>query len=104
MTTAIELLEKIGRALFGKDYIRKVAFLCDANPATISKWKSGKIPSFSLSHPVFPRLIWHLRNQSDRLSRMADEAESIIHGGPNGSDRTSLRTTDGARKSIANDG
>jgi hypothetical protein len=78
MTAATNLLERMGKSMFGKDFLRRTASLADINPATISKWRSGKIRSFDLTHPVFRRLIWHMRQQSEKLAQLADEAETII--------------------------
>jgi hypothetical protein len=77
MTEATDLLERIGRSLFGKDWLRRTAQVLECNPATISKWRSGTIPSFSLRHPAFPRLLWYLRQQSTKLSSLAEEVDAI---------------------------
>lgn len=77
MTTAIDTLERVGKALFGKEWQRKLSQLVDINQGTVSKWMAGKVKSFDHGHPVFPLLVWHLRRRAKLLNEVADNVEKL---------------------------
>lgn len=73
---AIEALAKCGKALYGRDWLRKTAGLVGMSVTTFSKWKAGKTKSFDSRHSIFPVLSHKMRLKAKELEDTAAEIDS----------------------------
>lgn len=74
--SALEALTKCGKALFGRDWLRKTAGLVGMSCTTISKWKKGTTKSFDSRHSIFPVLAHKMRLRAKELEETATEIDS----------------------------
>lgn len=72
---AVEALTKCGKALHGRDWLRKTAALVGMSSTTFSKWKNGSIKSFDSAHSIFPVLVFKMRERAKELEATAAEIE-----------------------------
>jgi hypothetical protein len=73
---AIEALAKCGTALYGRDWLRKMARLVGISCTTISKWKSGKTKAFDSRHSIFAVLAYKMRIRAKELEATAAEIDA----------------------------
>jgi hypothetical protein len=55
-TTAADMLERVGRALFGDEWPGRLAAALDVRKDTLRKWRHGSLP-IGADHPVMNDLL-----------------------------------------------
>jgi transposase-like protein len=78
--TAADLLEEAGRALYGDEWVARLARAIGVSAPTLRAWKAGRL-HLPLTHDAVKDTLRLLERRRDEADRVATRIKEVINAG-----------------------
>jgi|SRR5215510_1181738 len=79
--TAADLLEEAGRALYGDEWVARLARAIGVSAPTLRAWRAGRL-HLSLTHDAIKETVHLLERKRDEADRVATRIKQLINATP----------------------